>query len=414
LTAAQFRPNSRYELPPRSRSTVAAAIRGHVIHDIRRLEAFSGWVGSAKLLKHLIHHTVAAAILLTVLSGNAGAQNRGDVYTIAKYPVDASGINAVAAKREATAQGRKSAFRSLLKRLVPATSYGLVEQLAKLNPEPLVGAMRVRSEQNSPTQYIASLDFSFDRAAVRALLNQHGVPYIDFAAPPSSLLLLYTAPAAGGGAEMKANKGYASWRSVWRDLDLANSVAPTLLVPQPPDLTKESIKSLLAADAQTLSALGSRFNTAQLIVAEAHPVPASKELQITLAGQDAVGRFAVTTRYRLDDDDFTYSLELAAVIVQGVLESRWKTQQSGGQTAGADGASNTINVLAEFSNLGQWQRQQQVLANTPGVRNMQIGSLSGRSASVALSFPGGGEALQTALGRQGLVLENINGFWVLR
>jgi Uncharacterized protein conserved in bacteria (DUF2066) len=365
-------------------------------------------------LKHLIRHTVAVAILLTALSGSAGAQKGGDVYTIAKYPVDASGINAVAAKREATAQGRQSAFRSLLKRLVPASSYGMVEQLKKLNPEPLVGAMRVRSEQNSPTQYIASLDFSFSQAAVRALLNQHGVPYIDYAAAPSSLLLLYTAPASGGGAEMKAKQGAASWRGVWRDLDLANSIAPTLLVPQPPDLTSDSTKALLAADAQTLAVLGSRFSTNQLIVAEARPIPASKELQVTLAGQDAVGRFAVTTRYRLDDEDFTYSLELAAVIAQGVLESRWKTQQHRGQTAGTGGTSNAIKVLAEFSNLGQWQRQQQVLANTPGVRNMQIGSLSGRSASVALSFPGGGEALQTALGRQGLVLENINGFWILR
>ena len=77
-------------------------------------------------------------------------------------------------------------------------------------------------------------------------------------------------------------------------------------------------------------------------------------------------------------------------------------------------ALTSLDVLAEFSNLGQWQRQQQVLSSTPGVRNMQIGSLSGRSARIALSYPGGGAALQGALGTRGLTLENINGFWILR
>ena len=62
-------------------------------------------------------------------------------------------------------------------------------------------------------------------------------------------------------------------------------------------------------------------------------------------------------------------------------------------------------MLAEFSSLDQWQRQQQVLAQMPGVRNLQVGSLSGRSASIALSYPGGGEALQAALGSQELTLE---------
>jgi hypothetical protein len=85
--------------------------------------------------------------------------------------------------------------------------------------------------------------------------------------------------------------------------------------------------------------------------------------------------------------------------------------QPGGQPGGAPA---TLQVLAEFNDLGQWQRQQQILSATPGIRNMQIGSLSGRSASIELSYPGGGTALQTALANSGLTLENINGFWVLR
>lgn len=351
------------------------------------------------------------------LSSAAVARPGEPVFTVAKYPVEATGKNAVTAKREAIAQGRRSAFRSLLKRLVPAAHYDQIEHIKKLDPEPYIGSIRVRAEENSSTQYIATLDFSFEPDAVRALLGQHGVTYVDRPSPVSRLLLLYRAP-KGVAKAMAGRKGSTSWRRVWADLDLANSLTPLRLVRKPGRMAPEVADALVAAQPDAIRSLADHYKARQLIVAEARPVPASNELHVTLAGQDAVGRFAVTTRYRLDED-FVYSLELAAVIAQGVIEGRWKTQMAGGGQPGATGgpsggAPASLEVLAEFNNLGQWQRQQQVLSSTPGVRNMQIGSLSGRSARIALSYPGGGTALQAALGPRGLTLENINGFWILR
>jgi len=362
---------------------------------------------------------IAAWLLLGF--GSATSAQTSNVFTVAKYPVEASAANAVAAKSEASQQGRKSAFRSLLKRLVPANSYPLIEQLTKLDPEPYVGGVRVRKEETSRTQYIATLDFSFEPDAVRGLLTQHGIPIVDQAAPITSLLLLYQASPTIKESAMQPAQGAGAWRGVWKGLDLENSVAPAKLVQRPSDLTPEVATGLLRADPETLATVGGQYSTSQLVVVLAEPLMKTNELQVTMAGQDAVGRFSVTTRYRLDDEDFTYSLELAAVIAQGVLEGRWKAAQSGdvainGVAGGGrfGGPVTPLTVLVEFGNLGQWQRQQQVLASTPGVSNLQIGSLSGRSASVSLSFPGGGEALQAALGRQGGVLENINGFWIMR
>lgn len=366
----------------------------------------------------LIRIAICGALLMATLASQAFARSAEPVFTVAKYPVEATGTNAVAAKRDAVARGRRSAFRSLLKRLVPAAAYSQIEHLKKLDPEPYIGGISVRSEENSSTQYIATLDFSFEPEAVRTLLGQHGVTYVDRQAPATRLLLLYSAPKSGAPKAMADARGAASWRSVWADLDLANSVVPLKLVQQSGSLAKDLRKALLAAEPTAVAALADQYKTAQIVVAEARAVPGTKELQITLAGQDAIGRFTVTTRYRIDQDDFVYSLELAAVIAQGVLEGRWKVRMASGQLSAkggtAGGAPAALQVLAEFSNLGQWQRQQQVLASTPGVRNMQIGSLSGRSASIALSYPGGGAALQAALGSRGLTLENINGFWVLR
>ena len=368
----------------------------------------------------LIRTAVAGAILALTLAAATGAGAAEPVFTVAKYPVEASGANAVAAKRQAIDQGRRAAFRSLLKRLVPASAYGQIEHLKKLDPESYIGGIRVRSEKNTATRYIATLDFTFEAREVRAMLDQHGVTYVDRPAPETALLLFYKAPDTGVTGAMTRARGERSWRSVWAGLDLANSLAPLKLMPQTGDPSAEVAKALLAAEPEAVARLADRYRTAHVIIAEAQPLPGGKELQVMLAGQDAVGRFSVATRYRIDDEDFVYTLELAAVIAQGVLEGRWKVRSTDGGQPSGDGAPVTggalasLQILAEFNNLGQWQRQQQVLARTPGVRNLQIGSLSGRSASISLSYPGGGNALQAALGSQGITLENINGFWILR
>ena len=277
-----------------------------------------------------IRTAILGLMVLSAMAGTAFARSVEPIFTIAKYPVEATGTNAVTAKRDALGQGRRSAFRSLLKRLVPAAAYSQIEHLKKLDPEPYIGSVRVRAEENSSTQYIATLDFSFEPEAVRKLLGQHGVTYVDRPAPATSLLLLYSAPKTGAPKAMSGPKGWGSWRRVWADLDLANSLTPLKLERKPADLAPDAVKALLAAEPTAIASLGDQFKSPQVIVAEARPDPASNELHVTLAGQDAVGRFAVTTRYRLDDD-FVYSLELAAVIAQGVLEGRWKARMASSQ-----------------------------------------------------------------------------------
>ncbi len=352
---------------------------------------------------------------------SAGAKAREAIFTVAKYPVEATGANAVAAKRAALDDGRNAAFRSLLKRLVPTASYGLLERIGEIDPSTYLHSERIRSEENSSTQYIATIDFSFDPLAVRSLLQNNAVPYVDIQAPTSDVVLFYSPPPAGApGATraMSAKRGGRLWHNIWTDLDLANATTPLKLAglqSVPDQATRER---LLRAEPDALAGLARSIQTAQLIIVEAAPNPARRELAITLAGQDAVGRFALSTRYSLSPDDFAYSLELAAVIAQGILEGRWKSRLSQQQAVATPrpggGPLTPLQVVAEFNNLGQWQHQQQVLAGTPGVSDMQIGGLSGRSATIALRYPGGGSALQAALQTRGVTLENINGFWILR
>ncbi len=361
--------------------------------------------------------TLALALAVAIAPRTAAAQDR--VFTVAKYPVDATGANAVAAKRQALSEGRRAAFRSLLKRLMPAAQYDRIDVILQhSDPDRLIAGTRVVSEENSATQYIATLDFSFDPDGVRALLQSNGATFLDQPAPATVLLPLYTAPRATGAASagLSGASGLRLWRRVWSDLDLANALAPLDLAPAM-SVSPDELAALKAADPDVLARIAGAARSAQFIIAEARPDPSAGILHVTLAGQDAAGRFALDTRFELDAEDPRYSLELAAVVTQGILEGRWKSLLLGAGPAMpvmTGGPPTPLQLVAEFSTLAQWHRQQQVLAGTPGVSELQIGGVSGRSASIALVYPGGGPALQAALSARGLTLENINGFWVMR
>src|SRR5262245_31209764 len=122
--------------------------------------------GTGRWRPSLPFAAVAAAVAL--IAGPAAAVEK--VYTVGNYPVEASAENAVKAKEKALADGQQAAFRSLLKRLIPVLSYPRAKALASVRAAELVEGVKIRSERNSRTDYIASYDFSFQSKAVRDLL----------------------------------------------------------------------------------------------------------------------------------------------------------------------------------------------------------------------------------------------------
>jgi len=99
----------------------------------------------------------------------------------------------------------------------------------------LVEGVKVRSERNSATDYIANLDFSFQSKAVRDLLRREGIPFSDEQAPVVSVIPLWRA--AGGTA-----KADASWTAIWSGLDLEHSLTPGKLQSLKAEVGAETIR----------------------------------------------------------------------------------------------------------------------------------------------------------------------------
>jgi hypothetical protein len=360
---------------------------------------------------------VAAAALSG--SGPAFAADPDSAFTIANYPVDASAANAVAAKQQALADGQQAAFRSLLKRIVPVTAYKQLTRVRGIKAADLLSGVTVRSERNSATDYIASLDFSFQADAVRSTLSRQGIPFVDEQAAPVTLI---TAGLQGNPPTATNDTGL--WRRAWSGLDLKHTITPVTLQDLKPTIHADTVNMLLAGDENGLRILNDEYGTRLVVMAVAESDMASKRLTVTLAGRDAVGPLLLKRTYRISNGDHAYTSELAAVVALGILEGRWKainTTPAQGHATGAPvwaasttGHGEEVRFLAQFVNPGQWNDIRAQLLNTPGVDALEIGSVSDRDADVSLAFPGGARGLADALGARGLSLIDTPAGLVLR
>lgn len=394
-----------------------------------------------------------AATLLALTGPMALAQVSSRAYVVAKYPVDATADDAVAAKARAIADGQKAAFRSLLRRLVPVTALSRVRHLQPAKIDQLVESYSVRSERNSQTQYIASLDFSFQAEAVRQFLTQEGIPFVDEQAPSTTLVVAYRAPKGDVPDAMSLPAGMATWLEAWKGLDLDHALAPMSLQPLKPQITAEVVAAVMAGDGPALRTLAGEYQSDRVVMAVAEPDLAARKLHVTLAGRDAAGPLHLRRSYRLEDGDLAYTSELAGIISLSILDGRWKVVRSPpgelarpgrppfGETAARDlserdaypgrpgsnpfapppgprgpfgAVGRPLHVSVEFSGMGEWQQISRQLAATPGIDNLEVDGLSSRSARVTLSYAGSVEQLAQHLAADGLMLARSGAGWVLR
>lgn len=363
---------------------------------------------------------LAATAALVMVASVAAAANDG-VFTVGNYPVDATAENAVTAKRKAMADGQEAALRSLLKRLVSVNDYGRLKRLSGLKASDFLEGVSVRSERNSRTRYIASLDFAFRPESVRSVLQQEGIPFVEDQAREIIVVPVVRKP------DGSFDKGTAAkvWSDTWKSLDLEHSLTPFSVQP---------LKEAIPADAVTRAAeggngaervLAGEYGSPYVVLAIAESDQAAKKLGVTLSGIDAVGDLSLKRTYKVFDGDMAYSLELAAVIGLGVLEGRWKARKLPA-AAGASiyaapayattssGAGTPVVVRAQYGSLGEWTEMRRQLLSLPGLENLQIGAESARGADLSMSYPGGAEALASALYSRGLMLQSGGNGLILR
>ncbi|NOU07222.1 MAG: DUF2066 domain-containing protein [Hyphomicrobiaceae bacterium] len=385
---------------------------------------------------------VAAFLGLALVAANdvSAASPADKIFTVGNYPVEARANDAVTAKAKALADGQKAALRSLIKRLVPVTAYGRIKDLDLGKPEALIDGVSVRSERNSTTEYFANLDFIFQAQGVRDLLDRRGIPYADKAAPAIVLVPVLVGEKLPTGLKLDA------WSQAWKNVDVEHALAPAKVEVKKDGIHPDTIMAMAKGDLSMLRTFATEYGDPERLVAAIAVVDAANnQLKVTLAGRDAVGPISWSRSYRIDSTDPGYTAELAAVISLGVLEGRWKAvtvrDQGGGlanisspvagpgagPSAGWDpdvaqtgrtqrqngGASGTLQLSAEFRAMSEWQDLSRRLARVPGVSNIDVAGMSGRTARLVVNYAGSIEDLADAVPQHGLLLRQGNAGWIL-
>lgn len=340
----------------------------------------------------------------------AAAAGTPAVYTIGNYPVEARDKDAVTAKTTAIADGQQAALRSLFRRLVPVTAYKRLTVMPHLKASDFIGGVSVRQERNSSTEYIATLDFAFEPQSVRNALNRAGIPYVDEQAPPIMLIPLWRDSAT---APVQSGKG--PWFDVWKGLDLTHSLTPIRLEGLKAEVAFDALKPIFDGGGNTGRVLSQAYRTETIVLALAEPDATGSKLVVTLAGQDAVGPFTLKRAHRIAGGDKAYTSELAAVVGLGILEGRWKAAKAGA-IGGVDvtQGAGAIRLLVEFGSLAEWNDIRSRILDAEGAYDIEIGSVSARSAEVMVRHAAGEQGLSEAFARSGLSMAEQNGAWRVR
>ena len=357
---------------------------------------------------------------LANLFGGA-AQAADSLYEVAKLSVDTTAADAVAARKMGMAEAEMRAVKIVLQRLVPLSAQELLPELSQEDVEGLVNGVSIRKEQNSTTRYIATLDVSVNEQGIKQLLQDQGIPYGEGRAPSISILPLVIAGGSvtGGGGDV--------WRQAWEDLDLTHSMTPATILRPRPDLGLDTVKAVLAGDAQVLESMQADYGYGPLVIAVGETV--NGEFVTRLAGADSVGAINFGRRDALGGDAKAAARSAAATAF-AIIENRWKVTQSGEtpttEVKSAEGTEPGAgsppkgevprNVVAEveFSGLKDWQDMRGRLMNVAGIQALEVNSLSARAASITFDYAGSLGRLQKELDQNGFVFDEREGTFVLR
>lgn len=346
--------------------------------------------------------------LVLVCAPTAVPAQQANVYTVAKLSVDMQAKDAVTAKKLALAEAKTRALRKVMLRLAPFNSSATLPLVPAATIDDILEGYTVRSERNSKTQYLATLDFAFNREAVRKILVEKNIAINDQQAEPIAVLPVYV---DNGKID---HSGRDPWRTAWNGLDLGNAIVPVRLARASPTFTMEKLTALLGGDVEGYVSLRDKYNADKLVVAVAERTDDGRALTTRLFGVDRAGSVSLTRSDPIFKKDVKASAGHAASIALGVIEGRWKLVVSPPGGAGAGATLNGFDVVVEYGGMGEWRDIRARLEKVPGVQALDVGSLSARTASVKFQFLGGPERLSKALAPHGLALYGGEGSWVLR
>lgn len=330
-----------------------------------------------------------AGLLLLAMPAAAQAP---DPFVVTGVAVDVTGASAVDARTRALAEGQRTAFRRLLQRMVPESSWPALPPASDSNVQAAVRGFQIASERASATRYIAKLDVSFHREAVRRLLRDAALPFTETSSRP--MLLLPVWRDAGGTQLWEATN---PWRKAWETRDERPTLAP-ILVPKDEQAASLPAAAATGGDADALRQFAARLGAGDVVVAEARQ--SGSQVEVTTTRYGTGGPDTATARYP--------SLAAAVESLERNWDEAWKAK-----TVLRFDTTGSLRVEVPIRSMADWVKIRQRLAETSEVGKVEVSALSARAAELLLTVHGDPETLRLALRQRELALTETAQGWRL-
>ena len=146
----------------------------------------------------------------------------------------------------------------------------------------MLSDVSVSDEQNSPTEYIATLDFHFRADSVRQFLMASGLPYTDEQSEAIAVVPKYLGPEDGsdGAAALARSLGRPRPRAC-PDADQADEPGASA--------TDDVFRALAKGQSRAYGIIEGEADADRVVVALAEPVEDGTKLRVSLIGKDRVG-----------------------------------------------------------------------------------------------------------------------------
>ncbi len=354
------------------------------------------------------------AVLCAALAGGASAQQsprRFDIYTIAPVPVDVTAANAAAARDQAIVEGEKKAFDLLMQRLTLAGDRAKLPPVDATLLNEVVQGFEVAHERRSGVRYLADFTVHFQPDAVRQMLRQAGVGFVETPSKPVIVL-----------AVLHQGEQTTLWEdpNPWRDAWASASPVPGLVPLVRPIGELEDVQAIDADAASRgedarLQAISQRYGGGDVLVTQATLKTDGPQhtLDITstryspgLPGTEQTWVDSVAAKPGESDGDM---MVRAAAEVVAQVEDAWKSANVLDLSQ-----SGTLTARVPAQSLADWVAVRDRLSGIPAVRSSRLLSLDRAEARVEIRYVGDAEQLRSALAQRDLDLEGADPDWVLQ
>ncbi len=337
------------------------------------------------------------AVLLAFAAARGMAAPPLDPYTVTDVAVEAAQRDA------ALADAQRKALRQIVERMAgPAEAAKL--HAGDQDVQQVVRSLEVQQEKIAPGRYAATVAVSFTPGALRRLLQQNNIAFVEMAAQP---ILVVPAWVPGTGPA-PAWTDDTPWRRAWAARPARPGPLSYLLASAPAAASTPPAPAPGPDDAAGLLALARSQGAGRVLVATA--TPQGGAIHVT-------GQFVNEGRPPLDlvqppiagGPDAT--LAAAADRLAAAIEEQWRSEAA---VPPDSAGSGRLEVRVPLQSFEDWLAVRRGLSNLAAVPAVILHSLDRHEAQLGLDYRGDPAQLKTLLAQRDLSLEQSGDSWILR